>query len=64
MRDVKLSDRKNIGDLFTMNFNLNQNVKICVVDDFITTGTSFKNAFDILPERIYGVGMCLFKLNS
>jgi len=64
MRDVKLKDRANITNLFVADFNVKENAKICIVDDFITTGTSFKNAFEILPNTVKSVGMCLFKLES
>jgi len=64
MKDVDLKDRSNIKDLFNIGFDIPQGKKICVMDDFITTGTSFKNAFDKLPADMNVIGVCLFKLDS
>jgi len=63
MKDVKSKDRMKITDIFIKNFDTNDNDSICVLDDFITTGTSFKNAFDKIPP-INVVGACLFKLSK
>ena len=62
MRGVPKADRRNITGLFNMDFELNDN--ICVVDDFITTGSSFRNAFNIIPDNINAVGVCLFRLED
>jgi glutamine phosphoribosylpyrophosphate amidotransferase len=64
MKDVDLKDRANIKGLFNISFQIPVGKKICVMDDFITTGTSFKNAFDKLPTDTNVIGVCLFKLNS
>lgn len=64
MKDIDLKDRAAVKNLFRMEFNLPENGVICVMDDFITTGTTFKNAFDMIPENIKAVGICLFKLDS
>ncbi len=64
MKDVDLKDRPNVKDLFNIGFDIPQGKKICVMDDFVTTGTSFKNAFDKLPADMNVVGVCLFKLDS
>jgi len=64
MKDVDLKDRANVKDLFNIGFEIPIGKKICVMDDFITTGTSFKNAFDKLPVDINTIGVCLFKLDS
>lgn len=64
MKDVDLKDRPNVKDLFNIGFDISQGKKICVMDDFVTTGTSFKNAFDKLPADMNVVGVCLFKLDS
>jgi adenine/guanine phosphoribosyltransferase-like PRPP-binding protein len=64
MRSVLPKDRPNIKDLFNIGFDIPEGKKICVMDDFITTGTSFKNAFDKLPADMNVVGVCLFKLDS
>ena len=62
MRGVPKDERKNITGLFSMDFELKDN--ICVVDDFITTGSSFRNAFNIIPTNINAVGVCLFRLED
>ena len=62
MRGVPKADRRNITGLFNMDFELNDN--ICIVDDFITTGSSFRNAFNIIPDNINAVGVCLFRLED
>lgn len=64
MKDIDLKDRPSVTDLFSIGFDIPQGKKICVMDDFITTGTSFKNAFDKLPKDADVVGVCLFKLDS
>jgi len=64
MRSVLPKDRSNIKDLFNIGFDIPEGKKICVMDDFITTGTSFKNAFDKLPADMNVIGVCLFKLDS
>jgi hypothetical protein len=64
MKDVDLKDRANIKGLFNISFQIPVDKKICVMDDFITTGTSFKNAFDKLTTDTNVIGVCLFKLNS
>lgn len=64
MRSVAMQDRGNIKDLFSFDLPLNDKKRICVMDDFITTGTTFKNAFDKIPPGIISVGVCLFKLKS
>ena len=62
MRDIPLNKSGEIRNLFNINFNINNDV-ICILDDFITTGSSFKNAFEIIPTEIDSVGVCLFKLD-
>lgn len=64
MKDVDLSDRAAITNLFDLNFQLGEHKRICVLDDFMTTGTTFKNAFNKLPEGIDSFGVCLFRLRS
>lgn len=65
MRDINdFSQRLNIDNLFNLDFELKNNETICVVDDFITSGSTFKNAFDKLPPGTKAFGVCLFKLNS
>jgi hypothetical protein len=64
MKDVDLKDRSSITGVFQRNFELPEGNIVCVMDDFITTGTSFKNAFDMLPDNTKTVGVCLFKLDS
>ena len=64
MKDIELKDRSSVSNLFNMDFELPADKKICVMDDFITTGSSFKNAFDKLPKDQDVIGVCLFKLNS
>ena len=63
MRSIPIDKRGEISNIFNMNFNIN-NDTICILDDFITTGSSFKNAFNIIPNNINSVGVCLFKLES
>lgn len=64
MKDVQLDKRSEIKQLFNLNFDISNNDSICVLDDFITTGTSFKHAFSLLPNDIHSVGVCLFILKS
>ena len=64
MRSVPISSRNNVQDLFTLNAELGEHKIVCILDDFLTSGTTFKNAFDKTPEGIQSVGVCLFKLNS
>lgn len=65
MRDIKdLSQRLNVKDIFSLGFDYNNTKTICVLDDFITSGSSFRNAFDKIPNEIKTVGVCLFRLNS
>ncbi len=64
IKDIDLKDRLGIKDLFNVGFEISEGKKICVMDDFVTTGTSLKNAFDKLPIDMNVVGVCLFKLNS
>jgi orotate phosphoribosyltransferase len=61
MRSIPYNKRKEVSNLFNINFNINNDV-ICILDDFITTGSSFRNAFEIIPTEIDSVGVCLFKL--
>lgn len=61
MRSIPYNKRKEVYNLFNINFNINNDV-ICILDDFITTGSSFRNAFEIIPTEIDSVGVCLFKL--
>lgn len=63
MKDVKNQDRIKIVDIFSKHFDSNEGDTICVLDDFITTGASFRNAFDLIPSNINVVGVCLFKLS-
>ena len=64
MKDVDVQDRENIKDLFNIDFQLDDSKVICVMDDFLTSGNTFKNAFDKLPDNVNAFGICLFKLNS
>jgi orotate phosphoribosyltransferase-like protein len=64
MKDIKNYDRIKIVDIFTKEFDSKEGDTICVLDDFITTGTSFRNAFDKIPANINAVGVCLFKLTT
>ena len=64
MKDIDLQNRGSVKDLFNLDFQLDENKVICIMDDFITSGTTFKNAFDKLHEGVEVVGVCLFKLNS
>jgi len=63
MKDINKNDRSNLKDLFDINFKID-NRDMCVIDDFITTGTTFKNSFDLLPGSTNVCGVCLFKLVS
>jgi hypothetical protein len=63
VRSIKPEDRHKLDKLFDLNFDIDNHAKICVLDDFITTGTSFKNAFNLIPTDIDAVGVCLFILN-
>jgi hypothetical protein len=62
MRGIPKGDRGNITGLFNLDFELGGS--ICVVDDFITTGSSFRNAFSVIPDDINAVGICLFRLKD
>lgn len=64
MKDVPLDKRSEVKNLFNLNFDIKNNESICILDDFITTGTSFKNAFSLLPNNVDSVGVCLFILKS
>lgn len=64
MRSVKPSERGSVKDLFKLNANVENKNRICIMDDFITSGSTFKNAFDKLPIGVNAVGVCLFKLIS
>ncbi len=64
MKDINPKDRGQIENLFKIMFDLSNNENLCVIDDFTTSGTSFKNAFNLIPPEIPVVGVCLFKLNS
>jgi DNA-directed RNA polymerase subunit H (RpoH/RPB5) len=64
MKDIKVTDRQNISNVFNLNFDASKHATVCVLDDFITSGTSFKNAFATLPSNIDKVGVCLFVLKS
>lgn len=65
MRDLNdFSDREKIVDLFDLNFSLGDESGICVIDDFITSGSTFRNAFSMLPPELNVVGVCLFQLKS
>ena len=63
MKDIDKENRSNLKDIFDINFKTDEE-NICIIDDFITTGTTFKNAFSLLPENINSCGVCLFKLIS
>ena len=62
MKGIPKVDRGNITGLFDLDFELGGT--ICVVDDFITTGSSFRNAFSVIPDDINAVGICLFRLED
>lgn len=64
MKNINKEERVKISDMFNINFDLLDLNNICIIDDFITSGTTFKNAFDILPKEINKVGICLFYLKS
>jgi adenine/guanine phosphoribosyltransferase-like PRPP-binding protein len=64
MKDVDLPNRAAITNLFNLNFQIDKYRRICIIDDFMTTGTTFKNAFNKLPENIDSFGVCLFRLRS
>jgi len=64
MRSLQIADRDKISDLFHLDVDLTGTNVVCVMDDFITSGSTFKNAFDKLPADMKAVGVCLFKLNS
>jgi adenine/guanine phosphoribosyltransferase-like PRPP-binding protein len=64
MKNIDIKDREKISNLFELSFDLNDNSKVCVIDDFMTTGTSFKNAFNLIPQEIEAIGVCLFRLIS
>lgn len=64
MKDIPLDKRSDVKNLFKLDFDIEDNKSICVLDDFITTGTSFKNAFSLIPNNINAVGVCLFVLKS
>lgn len=63
MKEINPKDRGQIENLFKIMFDLSNNDNLCVIDDFTTSGTSFKNAFNLIPSEIPVVGVCLFKLN-
>ena len=56
--------RMSISNLFNLDFEFNENDTICILDDFTTSGSTFKNAFEKLPNSVKAFGVCLFKLNS
>jgi hypothetical protein len=60
MREIDLDKRNDINQVFYKDFEYDTNDKVVVIDDFITTGTSFKNAFDTMSGIKYGV--TLFRL--
>lgn len=64
MRDVELRNRTTLDNIFYKDFEKDDLESICIVDDFITTGTSFKNAFSLIPKDVKTVGFCLFVLRS
>lgn len=64
MKNIPLDKRSDVKNLFKLDFDIEDNKSICVLDDFITTGTSFKNAFSLIPNNINAVGVCLFVLKS
>ena len=64
IRGVEKSERLNLKNVFNVGFDMSPDQIICIVDDFITTGSSFRNAFEILPENVKSVGVCLFRLKS
>lgn len=64
MKDIDIENRKDITNIFYKDFNHDNANTICVVDDFLTSGTSFKNAFDVIPDNINKVGVALFRLKS
>jgi predicted amidophosphoribosyltransferase len=64
MKNISLNDRSKLTDIFYSDFISNGENSICVVDDFITTGTSFKHAFNLLPSNVKKIGVCLYLLRS
>jgi len=64
IRGIDKSERLNLKNIFNLGFDLDPNQIVCVVDDFITTGSSFRNVFEILPENVKSIGVCLFRLKS
>ncbi len=65
MRDINdFKERMSIEDLFDLDFSIDDNKNICIIDDFVTSGSTFKNAFNKLPPGINAVGVCLFQLKS
>jgi predicted amidophosphoribosyltransferase len=64
IRGIDKSERLNLKNIFNIGFDMNPNQIVCVVDDFITTGSSFRNVFEILPENVKSIGVCLFRLKS
>ncbi len=62
MRSLKTRDRLKVDNLFNRGFDVEDGDTICVVDDFITSGSTFRNAFQTIPDNVNKVGVCLFYL--
>jgi hypothetical protein len=62
MRSLKNRDRLKVNNLFNRVFDVENGDSVCVVDDFITSGSTFRNAFQTIPDNINKVGVCLFYL--
>ena len=62
MRSIPKDKRSDISGLFSVNFDMGGS--ICVVDDFITTGSSFRNAFSLIPIEVPIIGVCLFRFED
>lgn len=65
MRNIKMSERGSLPTTLKLDQKLlGKGRHVCLLDDFLSSGTTFKHAFSTLPENVTAYGVCLFKLNS
>jgi len=64
MKDIEVGERNKLTNLFYKDFIHDNVSSICVIDDFLTTGSSFKNSFELIPNDVKKIGVCLFTLKS
>jgi hypothetical protein len=62
IRSIPKSHREGVSDFLYLDFPTPTSKSICVVDDFLTTGTTFRQAFQLVPADWEKVGVCLFSL--